>query len=95
MVEQIFLSLQVKRSLIISDKLVYTSYRYGMQLSHIFEIASISNEKPSISIEIPSISIKNLEFRSKYQALRIRNFEIVGFSPLELEILGMYIWNFD
>ena len=27
---------------------------YGIQLSHIFDIASISNEKPIISIEIPS-----------------------------------------
>ena len=39
---------------------------YETQLSHIFEIPSISNEKPSISIEIPSISIKNLEFQSKF-----------------------------
>ena len=29
---------------------------YGLRLPHIFEITSISNEKPSISIEIPSIS---------------------------------------
>ena len=28
---------------------------YGMHLSHIFEIPSTWNEKPSISIEIPSI----------------------------------------
>ena len=32
---------------------------YGIRLSHILEIPSISNEKPSISI-------KNLGFRSKY-----------------------------
>ena len=28
---------------------------YGIRLSHIFEIPSISNEKPGISIKIPSI----------------------------------------
>ena len=39
---------------------------YGIQLSHIFEIPSISSEKASISIEIPSILIKNLGFQSKY-----------------------------
>ena len=39
---------------------------YGIRLSHIFEIPSISNEKPSISIKIPSVLIKNLGFRSKY-----------------------------
>ena len=47
---------------------------YGMRLSHIFEIPSISNEKPSISIEILGISIQicfnlNLKcqvFRAKY-----------------------------
>ena len=60
---------------------------YGIRLSHIFEIPSISNEKPSISIEIAIISIKNLRFRSKYQVFRIRNFEILGFSHLEFEIL--------
>ena len=38
----------------------------GIRLSHIFEIPSISNEKPSISIEIPIISIKSHGFRSKY-----------------------------
>ena len=77
--------------------------KYGIRLSHIFEITTISNEKPSISIEIPSISIKNLGFRSKYQVFRIRNFEILGFSHLEFEILGISseipsiskTWNFD
>ena len=39
---------------------------YGILLSYIFKIPSISNEKPGISIEIPRISIKNLVFRSKY-----------------------------
>ena len=39
---------------------------YGIRSPHIFEISSISNEKPSISIETLSISIKNLGFRSKY-----------------------------
>ena len=42
----------------------------GIRLSHIFEIPSISNEKPSISIEIlfrnTIISIKSHGFRSKY-----------------------------
>ena len=49
----------------------------------------ILNEKPSISIEIPSISIENLGFRSKYKVFRIRNFEILGFSHPELEIIGI------
>ena len=40
--------------------------KYGMRLSHIFEIPIISNEKPSISIKIPSILMKHLGFRSKY-----------------------------
>ena len=60
-------------------------------MSHIFEISSISNEKPSILIEIPSISIENLRFRSKYYVFRIRNFEILSFSHLEFEILGINI----
>ena len=60
-------------------------------MSHIFEISSISNEKPSILIEIPSISIENLRFRSKYKVFRIRNFEILSFSHLEFEILGINI----
>ena len=59
--------------------------KYGIRLSHIFEITTISNEKPSISIEIPSISIKNLGFRLKYQVFRIRNFEILGFHTLNLK----------
>ena len=29
---------------------------YGLRLPHIFEITSISNGKPSISMKIPSIS---------------------------------------
>ena len=33
---------------------------YGIRLSHMFEIRSISNEKSSISTEKPSISIKKL-----------------------------------
>ena len=40
--------------------------KYGMRLSHIFEIPIISNEKPSISIKMPSILIKHLGIRSKY-----------------------------
>ena len=47
---------------------------YGIRLSHIFEISSISNEKSSISIEILKV-------------FRIRNFEILGFSHFEFEIL--------
>lgn len=39
---------------------------YRMRLSHIFDISSISNENPGISMEISSISIEYLEFRSKY-----------------------------
>ena len=39
---------------------------YGMRLSHVFEIPSISNEKPSTSTEIPNIWFENLGFRSKY-----------------------------
>ena len=35
---------------------------YGIQLSNIFEIPNISNEKPSISNKKPSILIRNLEF---------------------------------
>ena len=64
---------------------------------------SISNEKTSISIEIPSISIRNLEFRSKYYVFQITNFEILGFSHPEFEILRISseipsiskTWNFD
>ena len=40
--------------------------RYGIRFSHIFEIFSVSNEKPGILIKIPSILIKNLGFHSKY-----------------------------
>ena len=38
---------------------------YGIRLLHIFEIPSISNEKPRNSIKIPSISIEKLRFQSK------------------------------
>ena len=56
--------------------------------SHIFGIPSISNEKPGISIEIPSsISIENLGFRLEHYVFRIKNFEILGFSHLEFDIL--------
>ena len=58
-------------------------------MSNIFEIPNISNEKSSISTERPSISIKNLGFRLKYQVFRFRNFEILGFSHLEFEILSI------
>ena len=70
--------------------------KYGIRLSHIFEIPSISNEKPSISIIIPNILIENLGIRSKYWVFQFRNFEILGFSRLEFEILGISkTWNFD
>ena len=52
---------------------------YGIRLSHIFEISSISIENLWISIETLGISIQN--------------FEILGFSHFEFEMLG--IWNFD
>ena len=48
------------------NKLDSCHLEYGIRLSHIFKIPSISNEKPGISIKIPSISIKNLGFQSKY-----------------------------
>ena len=65
-------------------------------MPHIFEIPSISNGKPSISTG-------NLAFRSKYLVFQIRNFEILGFSHLEFQILDISIeipgtskaWNFD
>ena len=69
---------------------------YRIRFSHTLEILgipnekpSISNEKPSILNERPSISIKSLLFRSKYQVIRIRNFEILGFPHLEFEMLGI------
>ena len=36
-------------------------WTYGIRLSHIFEIPSISNENASISIEIPRFSIEILD----------------------------------
>ena len=44
----------------------------GIQLSHIFEIPTISNEEPSISNEEPSISNENLVFRSKNSLRQIK-----------------------
>ena len=41
---------------------LWNAYVYRIRLSYIFEIPSISNEKPSILIKIPRISIENLEF---------------------------------
>ena len=38
---------------------------YGIQLLHIFEIPSISNERPSISIEIPSKTL-DLDRNTRY-----------------------------
>ena len=58
-----------------------------MQLSHIFEILSISNEIPSISIKIPNISIENLGLvEVLLEVFRSRNFEILAFPHLEVEI---------
>ena len=63
--------------------------KYGIRLSHVFEIPSISNEKPNVLIKISSISIKDLEFQ-------MRNSEISGFSNLEFhktcEIPG-FLWT--
>ena len=58
-----------------------------MWLSLIIKAPGISNEKHSISIEIPSISIENLGFWSKYQVFRVNNFEILGFSHREFEVI--------
>ena len=55
---------------------------YEIRLSHIFETGSILNEKPSISTENPG-------FRSKYYVFRIKYFEILDFSHLQFEILGI------
>ena len=63
-------------------------HMYGIRLSHIFEIPSISNEKSSTSNEKPSICIGNLVFRSKNPVFQIKNFEILGFLHIEFEILG-------
>ena len=41
-----------------------TRYFDGIRLSHIFEILSISNQKPSISIKILRISIEKLVISS-------------------------------
>ena len=47
--------------------------------------------------------MKNLVFQSKYLVFRIKNFETLGFSYLEFEVLGtssemlriLETWNFD
>ena len=52
---------------------------YGIPLSHMFEMNSNSNEKPSISNQKPCILIQNLEFRSKVLAFHIKKFKILGF----------------
>ena len=48
---------------------------YGIQLSQIFQIPSISNE--------------NLVFRLKNSVFQIRNYEMLGFSHTEFEVLGI------
>ena len=62
---------------------------YGIILSHIFKMRSISNEKPSISIKIISVSIENFGFRWKYLEFSTRNLKILSFSHLEFEILSI------
>lgn len=62
---------------------------YGIQFSTSFKIPSISNEKLNISNKESSISIENLVFRSKNLVFQIEKFEILGFSPIEFEILGI------
>ena len=59
---------------------------YGMQLSHVFEIAGISDEKLSISSEKHIILIENLGFRSKKPVFQIKKFEILGLSHIESKI---------
>ena len=59
---------------------------YGIKLSHIFETPGISNENlvfQSKYVVFPSIT---LDF-DRNTGIRIRNFEILGFSHLEFEIL--------
>ena len=71
------------------------SHRSEIRLLDIFEIPCISNEKFSILIEIPN--------RISYLVFGIKNFETLGFSHLELEILGILseitnnlkTWNFN
>ena len=70
-------------------------HAYGIELSHIFKIPSISNEKPSILIG-------NIRFWSKKAIFQIKKFEILGFLHVEFETLcisseiqGKKNWNFD
>ena len=62
---------------------------YEILLSYIFEIPSISNEKPSISIG-------NFGLRSKNSVFQIINFEIPGFSLIEFETLSFSkkLWKY-
>ena len=46
-------------------------HTYGIELSYIFKIPSISNEKPSILIG-------NIRFQSKKAIFQIKKFEILG-----------------
>ena len=70
---------------------------YGIRSSHIFEIPRTSNEKHNILIE-------SLGFRPKNSVFQIKNFEILGFLPIDFEILGGILsktpsiwktWHFD
>ena len=68
---------------------------------HVFKVASISNEKSSISIEISSILIKNLDFNqntryfeselSKYFFLHLE-FEILDISS-ETPSISKMVWS--
>ena len=60
-----------------------------IRLSHIFEIPSISNEKVSISNAKPSYSIETFAFRSNNLVFQIKKCEILVFSHIQFEILGI------
>ena len=59
---------------------------YGIQLSHIFETPGISKENLVFQSKYLTFPSKTLDF-DRTQGIRIRNFEILGFSHLKLEIL--------
>ena len=56
-----------------------------MQLSHIFEIPSISKKNPSISNEEPGILIGNLQ-KSRHSKSNI--FKMLHFLQFEFELMG-------
>ena len=55
---------------------------YGMRLSHIFEIPSISNKKPSFRLEISDFDRTTRYFKSRF-------FEILGFFHIGFELFGI------